>query len=223
MLFYMDYSKIYSSIIDNRMRVRYEGYTESHHILPKCMGGSNAGDNLVRLSAREHYICHLLLTKIYPNNISLIRAVVLMGSQTGANSITYERLRAKFAVIQSASQSGENNSQYGTKWVYSISLRLSKKIKVNEQVPEGYTLGRVIDFDKLSQTSVREKLKAKNTMLYTELYRIYNELGWEQFRLQTGYDKSKPNFVQMCSRYVDEYVPQNGRRRGTAKNIGMRL
>ena len=40
------------------------GYCERHHILPKCLGGSNDPANLVRLTAREHFICHLLLTRM---------------------------------------------------------------------------------------------------------------------------------------------------------------
>jgi len=39
-------------------------YTEKHHIIPKSLGGSNLSDNLVRLTAREHFICHLLLPKM---------------------------------------------------------------------------------------------------------------------------------------------------------------
>lgn len=39
-------------------------YTEKHHIIPRCMGGSDMSDNLVRLTAKEHYIGHLLLTKM---------------------------------------------------------------------------------------------------------------------------------------------------------------
>ena len=34
------------------------------------MNGSNDLDNLVDLTAKEHFICHHLLTKIYPNNVS---------------------------------------------------------------------------------------------------------------------------------------------------------
>ena len=39
-------------------------YTENHHIIPKSLGGSNLPYNLVRLTAREHFICHLLLIKM---------------------------------------------------------------------------------------------------------------------------------------------------------------
>ena len=58
------YTKWYYSIIDNaRLRV-IEGYTEGHHIIPKCLGGDNSKSNLVRLTAREHFICHQLLVKM---------------------------------------------------------------------------------------------------------------------------------------------------------------
>jgi hypothetical protein len=41
-----------------------EVYTEKHHIIPKSLGGNNSENNLVDLTAREHFICHLLLPKM---------------------------------------------------------------------------------------------------------------------------------------------------------------
>ena len=43
------------------------GYTEKHHILPKCLGGTESQDNLVELTAREHYLAHWLLAKWHKN------------------------------------------------------------------------------------------------------------------------------------------------------------
>ena len=43
---------------------RVLGYVEQHHILPASLGGSKKKDNLVFLTAREHFICHWLLTKM---------------------------------------------------------------------------------------------------------------------------------------------------------------
>lgn len=43
-------------------------YYEKHHIVPRSLGGSNDKDNLVKLTAREHYVCHLLLVKFMENN-----------------------------------------------------------------------------------------------------------------------------------------------------------
>jgi hypothetical protein len=47
-----------------QQNVNREGYSEKHHIIPKSLGGSNDPSNIVKLSAREHYICHLLLIRM---------------------------------------------------------------------------------------------------------------------------------------------------------------
>ena len=39
-------------------------YTEKHHIIPRSLGGSNAKSNIVCITPREHFVCHLLLTKM---------------------------------------------------------------------------------------------------------------------------------------------------------------
>ena len=57
------YEKWYAAIT-NRAKTRLlESYTESHHIKPRSLGGDDSLDNLVQLTAREHFICHWLLTK----------------------------------------------------------------------------------------------------------------------------------------------------------------
>lgn len=54
----------YTNIIENRLNNPInEGYIESHHILPKSLGGSDNNDNLVNLSAKEHFIVHQLLPR----------------------------------------------------------------------------------------------------------------------------------------------------------------
>lgn len=58
------YSRIYFSIIERAKSRKLETYTESHHIIPKSLGGSNDKSNLVDLTAREHFICHRLLTRM---------------------------------------------------------------------------------------------------------------------------------------------------------------
>lgn len=56
------YTKWYFTIISNaQSRDNVTGYTEKHHIIPRSLGGNNKLDNLVVLTAREHFICHLLL------------------------------------------------------------------------------------------------------------------------------------------------------------------
>ena len=58
------YSKLYYNITSNAKQRITEGYTELHHIIPQSMGGSNDNENLVELTAREHFICHWLLIKM---------------------------------------------------------------------------------------------------------------------------------------------------------------
>lgn len=59
------YSNWYYSIIAiAKSRVKIEGYMEKHHIIPKSLGGNNSATNIVSLTAKEHFICHLLLPKM---------------------------------------------------------------------------------------------------------------------------------------------------------------
>lgn len=59
----MNYLNIYNSIVNNKSQ--RTGYTENHHIIPKSLGGTDDKENIIALSAREHFICHYLLCKIY--------------------------------------------------------------------------------------------------------------------------------------------------------------
>ena len=78
----MDYKKIYESLIDKRRKSPIiEGYFEKHHIVPRCLGGSNAKDNIVRLTAREHFFAHLLLVHIYPGP-KMLFAIRMMGTSS---------------------------------------------------------------------------------------------------------------------------------------------
>ena len=67
---YVNYNKIYKSLISHRQVNQLDKtiYTEKHHITPKCLGGNNDPANLVKLTAREHFIAHQLLCKIHKNH-----------------------------------------------------------------------------------------------------------------------------------------------------------
>lgn len=61
------YSKWYYSIITaatNQKRSKGFEYYEHHHIIPRSLGGTNSPENLVFLTAKEHYVCHCLLIKM---------------------------------------------------------------------------------------------------------------------------------------------------------------
>ena len=74
----MNHEQIYNALI-SRARSREESKDyEKHHIIPRCMNGSNDDTNLCNLTPREHFIAHQLLTKMYPDNNDLAYAVLMM-------------------------------------------------------------------------------------------------------------------------------------------------
>ena len=60
------YTKYYNDIIKNAQErhLPEDVYVEKHHIIPRSLGGDNRKTNLVLLTAREHFVCHLLLIKM---------------------------------------------------------------------------------------------------------------------------------------------------------------
>jgi uncharacterized protein YfkK (UPF0435 family) len=90
----MNYERIYNQLIE---RAKYriindDEYYETHHIIPKCLGGKDYKENLINLYPEEHYVAHQLLVKIYPNNTKLIFAAFMMAvsnSKMGRNNKLY--------------------------------------------------------------------------------------------------------------------------------------
>ena len=118
----MNKYKIYYNNIINRARNRIlEGYTELHHIIPSSLGGSDDADNLVALTAREHFICHILLTKFTSGedkNKMLYAAILMKGKNDKQpryiNSRLYENIKQLYTIKQKT-MTGEKNSFFGRK------------------------------------------------------------------------------------------------------------
>lgn len=142
----MNYKQIYNNLINRAKERLVEGYTESHHIIPRCMGGDDSKSNLVNLTPEEHYTAHLLLVKIYPDNKKLVKAATMMIPNRPSNKL-YGWLRRRFSEVQKEAQSGTSNSQFGTKWIHNKELRVSKKVPITDILSTGWELGRVIRWD----------------------------------------------------------------------------
>lgn len=74
----MNYSKIYDSLINRSKTRELTGYIEHHHIIPKCLGGTDDKENIVKLTAREHFVAHQLLVMIHKDNKALKYAAYMM-------------------------------------------------------------------------------------------------------------------------------------------------
>lgn len=104
----VDYKKNYYDYINYIKTLnRKLDYSEKHHIIPRCLGGSDDKSNLVVLTAREHFLAHYLLTKIYPDNYKLIDAFRMMGvinkkeQDRYINSRLYESKKKLFSEARS--------------------------------------------------------------------------------------------------------------------------
>ena len=60
---------------------------------------------------------------------------------------TFSDTRAAVGVLNSTYQAGTGNSQYGTQWIYSDDKKTSKKIRVTDDIPDGWIKGRKIKFE----------------------------------------------------------------------------
>lgn len=124
----MNYKLIHDSIIQNaQKRVKPEGYTEVHHIIPKSFGGHKTDPaNLVILTGREHFVIHQLLAKMHPQS-GMIHAAYKMAcsfrktKKVKITSHVYETLRKAHAI-------NINNPE--------TNLKKSKALKGRKQTPE---------------------------------------------------------------------------------------
>ena len=78
----MNYKTIYDRLIANAFaRPKLTGYTEKHHVLPRSLGGTDDTHNIAILTAKEHFVAHILLWKIYRNG-QMAKAVYMMSKKS---------------------------------------------------------------------------------------------------------------------------------------------
>lgn len=101
----MNYQRHHDLLIDRARNRVITGYAERHHIIPRCLGGSNEQDNIVRLLPEEHYLIHLLLVKMHPGHAGLVSAAFLMSRGTATlqrNNKIFGWMRREYARLKKA-------------------------------------------------------------------------------------------------------------------------
>ena len=130
------YYKYYNNLIHRAKNRLLDCYCEKHHIIPKSIGGSDDKDNLVYLTAKEHFIAHLLLTKITlgKNKSKMLNAIFCMINMNGTkvNSKTYEKLKNEYSLFMQ-----ENNPVFLKETKEKISNTLKEYYKSNKIPFEG--------------------------------------------------------------------------------------
>lgn len=128
------YTRIYFSIVENaRLRVLPKNqYKETHHIIPRSLGGDNSSDNLVDLTAREHFICHKLLVRMTQGESrgKMACAVMLMSGKRGSK--IYSSTRKLLAERVSHLHTGKRPITNGI---------VDKTLFKDEIIPEGFYYG----------------------------------------------------------------------------------
>ena len=120
------YTKWYHSIVNNRKNsiLPLCVYTENHHIVPQSLGGNNKAENIVALTAKEHFICHRLLVKMtsHKNKIKMSYAIRMMmhmeneyQQRYAINSRTYAYIISETKRIIGENMKGKHNHFYNKK------------------------------------------------------------------------------------------------------------
>jgi len=92
------YTKVYYQIIYRALtrlykKMQNDGY-QKHHIVPKCIGGTDDPSNLVMLTYKEHRVCHCLLIKMQltkPAEIKMRHAYGFFNKSSRYNGPRYKR------------------------------------------------------------------------------------------------------------------------------------
>lgn len=208
----MNYELHYSRLIEKAKGRSIEGYTERHHIIPRCLGGSDDADNLVRLTPEEHYVAHQLLVKMHPTNHKLINAAAMMIPKRPSNKL-YGWLRRKLSSVMSIQQTGSGNSQYGSVWIHNKLLKENKKINQTEDIPSGWQMGRVLDFDKIVKDptinykrAAYDRKREEAKILANELFDKFKDSQYNSIcAFAKANNTTQPRLCMLWRKYVDEY------------------
>lgn len=198
------YTRWYYRIIDRAIARQSVGYSERHHIIPKSLGGSDKKDNLIRLTAREHFVCHMLLVKMTTGEAKkkMSRAFWLMAKGTGKRyrpcSKLYEVARKLFVAAQTGHPNYLiNHTEYAKKLISIAQKEIISTLTLDEITqrmknscchPDSYTEERSNNISRsLIGRTIGENQK-KNIAIGSSRHR--KSLGQEQRNVKYGKQNS---------------------------------
>ncbi len=163
-------------IIQNTRRARKQlGYVEGHHIIPRSIKPefSNNHFNIVYLTAKEHFIAHLLLTKMFSGKeqtkmIFAFRRIHYDNNGKRYTSRLFNNLKSQMP----PANLGKIQITDG------VNTRLHLK---SEPIPEGWTKGAgsiYKDNRKLVSKHVHNKIYDVKDVITGEVFKIDNLKTW---------------------------------------------
>lgn len=232
----MNYQKIYNNIIqkykDLNLSKKDNLYVETHHIIPRCIGGTNEKDNLVNLTAKAHFICHLLLPKIYKNDFNkynrLFQALFMMSvmknSKQDRHIITsrqYEIIRLKYSEFRkNTPQSQEANEKRRQKllgrkvWDDGLTKETSQILKLIGEKVSKANKGRKFSketLEKLKKAARKNawKMSGKNNIWYGTKGPMGGKKHTIETRLKMSQKQSGKNNAFYGKHHTDESRKKN--------------
>lgn len=210
----MNYKKHYDLLINRAKSRQLTEYFERHHIVPRCIGGSDNKANIVELTPEEHYVAHQLLVKIYPDNDSLVYAAHRMTTSSKTvkrNNKTYGWLKRKYQSV-CKKRVGDKNPSYGKSWYHNpVTLESGKFFA--DHAPSGWVKGRRVKkipktllFKKINKCAEctfldrKEDAKKRAEFLYQDL--INSGLTPTEYLKQSNLDITLSTFLITLKRHL---------------------
>lgn len=220
------YYRWYLSIVENRINspVPVGTYTEQHHIVPQSMGGSNANSNLVKLTAREHYLCHRLLPKFISNKEDrhkMYRAIFLMGSYSkyavNKKSKFYQQAREDFVERQSNAMRGKT-SPWSIEDIHKKAIKTRTERGTNVFITNNPMKCEESKQKKVEQTSGdNHYTKNKLSFYYRTEQSDWSEIvlrpnqTYQQWVIEQGWSEATYN---KCIKMGEDWTPSRGKMKG---------
>lgn len=183
------YTKWYNTIIiSSKSRILPTNlYVEKHHIIPKSMGGSDSKENIAILTAREHFVCHLLLTKMTIGN---------------------NNYKMKFALSMLANTKNIGEGRYTpSSRIYEYSKKSFKESMISYWTDEN----RKIHAEKISKVVKGRKLSDETKEKHRN--KIWSEKALQNLKdiaiISANNRKGKPWSEKMRNTQIDMYLRSN--------------
>jgi hypothetical protein len=187
------YTRWYYNIVNSAKTRIPIGYTEKHHIIPKSCGGDDSKDNLVRLTAKEHFICHLLLTKAVSVEFRFKMVYAFHGlkakqpkqirykSNLEITAKLYQTLREELSLIKKSKEPW-NKGKKGVQiaWNKGITPSEATKQKIREA-----RANQDMSYRKGVSPSLEQRLKISET--------LKGNVPWNKGKPGTGFGNPKTN------------------------------
>lgn len=166
------YTRWYIKImLSSICRDNISDYFETHHILPKCfnLGGETDKSNLVKLTGKEHFIAHLLLSKMTNDKILNIKLNCALLRMAFTNGVNRHKVSSRMYNYIRRSLSSSKKGVTGTPWTLEQKLKLKGRTPPNKGVPmsdnqkEKLRNVRKLQVMKPRSEETKEKLRAHFT------------------------------------------------------------